>query len=159
MAGKDQDRSTDSTNRADSAPTEAYDDQLSADGLVHDEYTDPNYRDPNRIDALDMAGSLDGEGMLADVADESVDGIEEVDTLRSSQQGLMADTVDAGVEHDRVAEMADMGFGTEAHTADELADAAIGHELRGRRSVTRDDQVHGEALFDEQNGERDGAGM
>jgi hypothetical protein len=113
------------------------------DGLVHDEYTDPSLEGVDELDALDVPAALRSERVLADVAAGS-DGIEEID-LHPDGAGM--DTVDTGARQHLSGE-GDMGFGAEPHTPEEMADAAIGHALRGRGAVTRDDEVHGELLFD-----------
>jgi hypothetical protein len=119
-------------------------DEPSEEGLVNDEYTDPSLEGVDRLDALDVPAALFSERMLADVADGS-DGIEEIDLYPG---GAEMDTVDTGARHHGIPDEGDMGFGAEPHSPEELADAAIGHALRGRGAVTRDDEVHGELLFD-----------
>ena len=114
------------------------------DGLVHDEYTDPSLEGVDHLDALDVPRALRDERVLADVA--NTDGIEEVDVLAVDN---MMDTIDTGARH-RTIDEADMGLGAEPRTAEELEEASIGHALRGRGAHTRDDEVHGEALFDSQ---------
>lgn len=101
------------------------------EGLLLDEYSAEAFDDPDAVDALDVAESLDPETVLSDVADPG-DGITEI---------ALADLP----MHDDDAEM---GLGAEPRTPEELERAAIGRELRGRRAVTRDDEVHGERLLD-----------
>lgn len=115
------------------------------DGLVHDEYTDPSLEGVDRLDALDVPLALRDVRVLEDIADYD-DGIEEVDVLGADN---MMDTIDTGARHRSIDE-ADMGLGAEPRTAEELEEASIGHALRGPGAVTRDDEVHGEALFDSQ---------
>ena len=115
------------------------------DGLVHDEYTDPSLEGVDTLDALDVPLALRDLNVLDDVAD--TDGIEEVD---EHPGGDVMDTVDTGARHRGPPDEGDMGFGAEPRTAEELEEASIGHALRGRGAVTRDDEVHGEALFDPQ---------
>ena len=119
-------------------------DEPSDDGIIHDEYTDPSLEGVDELDALDVPAALRSERVLADVADGS-DGIEEVDLHPGGDE---MDTVDTGARQHQVSDEGDMGFGAEPHSPEELADAAIGHSLRGRGAVTRDDEVHGELLFD-----------
>ena len=118
-------------------------DEPSDEGIVHDEYTDPSLEGVDELDALDVPAALRSERVLADVADGS-DGIEEID-LHPGGQAM--DTVDTGARR-HMTDEGDMGFGAEPHTPEELADSVIGHALRGRGAVTRDDEVHGELLFD-----------
>ena len=120
------------------------------DGLVHDEYTDPSLEGVDRLDALDVPLALRDVRVLEDIA-EYDDGIEEVDVLGADN---MMDTIDTGARHRSVDE-ADMGLGAEPRSAEELEDASIGHALRGRGAVTRDDEVHGEALFDSPDDDAD----
>jgi hypothetical protein len=119
-------------------PNAAYD----AQGPVNDEYTDDSL-DIIELDAMDVPGALRDESVLADVADNG-DGIEEIDL---DPHGAVMDTYDTGARH-RVVDEADMGLGSEPRSAEELEEASIGHALRGRGAVTRDDEVHGELLFD-----------
>ncbi|WP_309669598.1 hypothetical protein [Gemmatimonas sp.] len=57
-----------------------------------------------------------------------------------------------GLVVDEHSDDADMGLGAEPRSAEELEDAAIGHELKGAAGVTRDDEVHGERMFDSPDG-------
>lgn len=107
------------------------------DGLLVDEYTSEAFDDPEALDALDVPRALVDESVLDEVADAG-DGVREVDPSQAAPP-----------------EEGDMGLGAEPHSPDELADAALGHELRGRRAVTRDDEVHGERLLDRAPGEDD----
>ena len=113
-------------------------------GLINDEYTD-DALDVYELDALDVPGALRDESILNEMADDS-DGIEELDVL-SAEGARNLSTDDVGGHHGGPDD-AEMGLGAEPRSPDELADAAIGHELRGRRAVTRDGEVHGEAMFD-----------
>lgn len=113
-------------------------------GLINDEYTDDSLDDPFALDALDVPAALEDESVLVDMADDS-DGIEELD-VRSARTTL--DNDQDGTAVHRVVDDAEMGLAAEPHTPEELADAAIGHELRGRGAVRRDDELHGELLFD-----------
>ena len=94
------------------------------------------------LDALDVPYALRNESVLDDVADSS-DGIEEVDVLSSTDD----ETVDSGMRR-HASDEANMGLGAEAHSAEELEDAAIGDALPGRRGVTRDNEVHGSGFLD-----------
>jgi hypothetical protein len=129
------------------------DDEPSDEGIIHDEYTDPELDDVHELDALDVPGALVDEGILDEMADDA-DGIEELDVLPVS--GRIMDTVDTGARMGarRAAnDEADMGFGAEPRSPEELEDASIGHELRGRGAVTRDDELHGELLLDSPDGD------
>ncbi|MEO7520996.1 MAG: hypothetical protein ABIW79_04195, partial [Gemmatimonas sp.] len=117
-------------------------DEPSDDGIIRDEYTDPSLEGVDGLDALDVPRALRSDRVLADVAD-GADGIVEIDLHPGAAP---MDTVDSGARH-HVTDDVDMGFGAEPHSTDELADATIGHELRGRGAVTRDDEVHGELMF------------
>ena len=86
---------------------------------------------------------LRDERLLDDLADDS-DGIEEMDVLPVSAE---MDTIDSGARH-RLNDDAEMGLGAEARSAEELEEAALGHELRGKAAHMRDGEVHGEMLFD-----------
>lgn len=101
------------------------------DGLVVDEYTSDAFDDPDAIDAMDLADARAPETVLNDVADTG-DGITEIALA------------DMPLKDDD----AEMGLGAEPHTPEELERAALGRELRGRRGVTRDDEVHGARLLD-----------
>lgn len=136
------DASRDGGPSRDRAPRRDPDAAYDAQGPVNDEYTDESL-DVMELDALDVPGALRNESVLADVADDS-DGIEEIDL---DPNGASMDTYDTGARH-RVVDEADMGLGSEPRSAEELEDASIGHALRGRGAVTRDDEVHGELLFD-----------
>lgn len=107
-----------------------------ADGLVIDEYSDASFVSEGHMDALDRTDALDDSAILADVADDT-DGIAEMEIVDQ----IAKDGADA-----------DMGLGVEALSADDLEDAAIGHELKGAAGVTRDDEVHGERMFDSPDG-------
>ncbi|QJR36696.1 hypothetical protein [Gemmatimonas groenlandica] len=107
-----------------------------ADGLVVDEYSDDDFEDGEHMDALDQERALQGTNALEDVADDG-DGIDEINLADAVRQ----DGADA-----------EMRVGAESLSADELEDAAIGHELRGAAGVTRDDEVHGERMFDSPDG-------
>ena len=112
-------------------------------GLINDEYSDDSL-EVHELDALDVPGALRDASVLNEMADDS-DGIEELDVLLAESAGSRI-TGDNG--HNGGPDDAEMGLGAEPHTPEELADAAIGHELRGRRAVTRDGELHGEAMFD-----------
>lgn len=129
-------------DKPDSAP-DVVPDEPSDEGIIHDEYTDPDFVD-TEPDALDMPLALRREGLLDGVADDA-DGIEAIDTQPS---GAVMDTVDTGARHRTEDNDGEMGIAAEPHSVDELEDAAIGHELRGARAHTRDDEVHGERMFD-----------
>ncbi len=112
-------------------------------GLKNDEYSDPSLEDTDSVDALDVRRSLRNERMLDEVVD-SGDGIEEIDVLPSSS---VSDTVDTGARR-RPRDEAEMGLGAEAHSAEELDEAAVGNSGRGNASHEREGQMHGKGLFD-----------
>ncbi|WP_411279031.1 hypothetical protein [Gemmatimonas sp.] len=114
------------------SPAQDADVVRDADGLVVDEYSDETFTSAVDMDALDRPRMLGDTDALAEVADDS-DGITERD-LSVSNHNDMGD--------------ADMGLGAEPRSAEELEEAAIGHELKGPAAVTRDDDVHGERMFD-----------
>ena len=120
------------------------------EGLLNDEYSDPSLEGVDRLDALDVPMALRDVRVLDDIANYT-DGIEEIDVFGADN---MMDTIDTGARH-RSNDDADMGLGSEPRSADELEEAAIGHALRGRGGHTRDDEVHGEALFDSPDEEED----
>ena len=134
----------DPNRRPDETPA---DDEPSDDGIIHDEYTDESLEGVDRLDALDVPSALRDESLLADVAD-SGDGIEEIDV--DPIAGGMMDTIDTGArsDHHVAVDEAEMGLGAEPRSIEELEEASIGSALRGRGAVMRDDEVHGEALFD-----------
>ena len=117
--------------QADDLPEDELGQVHDDDGLVVDEYTSDAFDDPDAIDAMDLADARAPETVLNDVADTG-DGITEIALA------------DMPLEDDD----AEMGLGAEPHTPEELERAALGRELRGRRAVTRDDEVHGERLLD-----------
>jgi hypothetical protein len=106
------------------------------EGLLVDEYSSEAFGDPNALDALDVPRALVDESVLEDVPDTG-GGLDEVDPTAASLDE----------------EEGDMGLGAEPRSTEELADAAIGRELRGKRGVTRDDEEHGEHLLDRAPGE------
>lgn len=116
--------------RPDDLPEDELGQLRDDDGLIVDEYTSDAFDDPDAIDALDVPRARASDARLDDIEDAG-DGIEEV-----SLADMRADDV------------ADMGLGAEPHSPEELERAAIGRELRGRKGVTRDDEVHGERLLD-----------
>ncbi len=122
---------------AQNAPAQDADVVRDADGLVVDEYSDEDFVSAEHMDALDQAISIDSTDVLDDVADGG-DGITELKPADA-------------VKHDGAD--ADMLLGAESLSVDELEDAAIGHELKGPAGVTRDDEVHGERMFDSPDGE------
>ena len=114
----------------------------SDDGILHDEYTgDPKSDDG--IDALDATTALVGEELLDSIA-AGTNGIEE---LESADDADSVDTVDSGARQPR-SDDGEMGLGVEAHSADELAEAALGHSLRGPNATSRDGDQHGERFLD-----------
>ncbi len=123
--------------------------QVNEDGLIDDEYSDESLDDVDSLDALDVPAALRDESVLLEMSDDS-DGIEELDL--HSVRGTMDHDPD-GTMRRKVVDDAEMGLASEPHTPEELADAAIGHELRGKGAVTRDDELHGERLFDRRGDE------
>jgi hypothetical protein len=125
--------------------TDVNDPARTQDGLIRDEYTDPSLENVRELDALDVPSALRSERVLDGVADD-VDGIDAIDL---EPGGSAMDTVDTGARNDdHVDDEGDMAFGAEPHDADELSEATVGSAERGGPAMTRDDQVHGEALFD-----------
>lgn len=119
---------------------------VSDAGILHDEYTgDPKSDDS--IDALDATSALVSDDVLDRIAAGS-DGIEE---LEPEDDIDAMDTVDSGARRRR-SDDGEMGLGVEAHSADELADAALGHALRGPNATSRDGDQHGERFLDSPDG-------
>ncbi len=116
--------------RPDDLPEDELGQVRDDEGLIVDEYTAEAFDDPDAIDALDLPRALTSDARLDNVEDTG-DGIEEIS---------LADV--------RADDVADMGLGAEPHSPEDLERAAIGRELRGRKGVTRDDEVHGERLLD-----------
>jgi len=79
--------------------------------------------------------------------DESIPELDAGDAIAQSETITADETVDSGARRMRRDE-ANMVFGAEPRSIDELADSAIGRELRGRRATQRDDEQHGEDLLD-----------
>ena len=119
-----------------SMPAQDGDVVRDGDGLVVDEYSDASLVSEDDMDVLDRPAALDDEDVLAEVADDA-DRTSEINRSESSRN----DEVDA-----------EMGLGAEPRSAEELEDAAIGHELKGKAGVTRDDEVHGVRMFDSPDG-------
>ena len=118
----------------------------SDEGILHDEYTgDP--KDNDSIDALDATSALVSDEVLDRIAT-GTDGIEE---LEPEDDFDAMDTVDSGARQRRTDD-GEMGLGVEAHSADELADAAVGHALRGPNATSRDGDQHGERFLDSPDG-------
>lgn len=117
------------------SPAQDADVVRDAEGLVVDEYSDDSLSSDDDMDALDRP-RLDDAEALAELADDT-DGIAELNVPELNRN----DAADA-----------DMGMGVESRSVDELEDAVIGHELRGAAAVTRDDEVHGERMFDSPDG-------
>jgi hypothetical protein len=103
-----------------------------AEGLLLDEYTSAAYGTPDALDALDVPFIRLAESVLESLPapEEEVTGLVELEQFAAEE------------------EPAEMGLGAEPHSADELAEAALGHELGGPRGVTRESQLHGERLLD-----------
>ena len=103
-----------------------------AEGLLLDEYTSAAYGTPDALDALDVPFIRLAESVLEALPapEEEVTGIIEAEMFAVEE------------------EPAEMGLAAEPHSADELAEAALGHELAGPRGVTRDAELHGERLLD-----------
>jgi hypothetical protein len=124
-------------------PTDAEDidgeEMRDDDGLLVDEYSSEAFDDPDALDVMDVPRALVDESVLNELPDTG-SGLNEVDPHSAI---LSAD--DEG----------DMGLGAEPRSPEELADAAIGRELRGRRGVTRDDELHGDRLLDSVPGEKE----
>ena len=89
-----------------------------------------------RLDALDdIEVSMDRDDLPADAVDE----------IAMSESTDEYETFDSG---DRRAnrDEAEMGFGGEAHSPEEIADQVIGREIPGRRGTTREGESHGPHL-------------
>jgi hypothetical protein len=89
-----------------------------------------------RLDALDdLQVSRERDDLPADAVDE----------IAMSELPADYETTDSG---DRRAnrDEAEMGFGGESHSPEELADQVLGRELPGRRGTTRDGEAHGPHL-------------
>lgn len=101
----------------------------------------------DELPAQDADVVRDADGLVVDeYSDEALERDVGMDAL--DQRGAL-DVTDV---LDEVADDADMGLGAEPRSAEELEDAAIGHELKGAAGVTRDDEVHGERMFDSPDG-------
>lgn len=86
-----------------------------------------------RLDALDdIEVSMDRDDLPADAVDE----------IAMSETTDEYETVDSGDRRARRDE-AEMGFGGEAHSPEEIADQVLGREIPGRRGRTRDGEAHG----------------
>ena len=89
-----------------------------------------------RLDALDdIEVSRDRDDLPADAVDEIAmsDSPEEYETMDSGDRRARNDD-------------AEMGFGGEAHSPEELADQVLGRDLPGRRGTTREGEAHGPHL-------------
>ncbi|MEO7964824.1 MAG: hypothetical protein ABIT38_13055, partial [Gemmatimonadaceae bacterium] len=71
--------------------------------------------------------------------DDSIPEIDAADAIAESETIISDETIDSGVRRMR-RDDAEMGFGAEPRSIDELADATLGHEMRGRRATQRDDE-------------------
>lgn len=89
-----------------------------------------------RLDALDDAEvPMDRDDLPADAVDE----------IALSESPDEYETTDTGDRRARRDE-AEMGFGGEARSADEIADQVLGREIPGRRGTTREGEAHGPYL-------------
>lgn len=79
--------------------------------------------------------------------DDSIPELDAADAIAESETITADETVDSGVRRLR-RDDAEMGFGAEPRSIDELADAALGREGRDRRHTRRDDEQHGEGIVD-----------
>jgi hypothetical protein len=79
--------------------------------------------------------------------DDSIPELDAAEAIADSETITSDETVDSGARRIR-RDDAEMGFGAEPRSIDELADATLGHELRGLRATQRDDEQHGESLLD-----------
>ncbi len=79
--------------------------------------------------------------------DDSIPELDAADAISESETMTTDETVDTGVRRLR-RDDAEMGFGAEPRSIDELADAALGREGRDRRATKRDDEQHGEGMLD-----------
>jgi hypothetical protein len=90
-------------------------------------------------DALD-----DAEQMYEDDEELPLDAIDERAALPGAEN---FETRDSGFRAAR-SDDAEMGLGAEPHSADELAQDALGDVLKGRPGVRRDGDEHGERFLD-----------
>lgn len=89
-----------------------------------------------RLDALDdIDVSRDREDLPADAVDE----------MAMSESPEEYETMDSGDRRPK-SDAAEMGFGGEAHSPEEVADQVLGRELPGRRGTTREGEAHGPHL-------------
>jgi hypothetical protein len=89
-----------------------------------------------QLDALDdIEVSRDRDDLPADAVDEIAmsESPEEYETMDSGDRRAKSDD-------------AEMGFGGESHSPEEIADQVLGRELPGRRGTTRDGEAHGPHL-------------
>lgn len=106
-----------------------------ADGLLVDEYSDESLVDPNAIDALDVADSLESDTILDRVA-AGGDGIVEVDPDADNEEAVVDSLGDEGYAGRRNA--TEIGIGAELRSADDLERAAIGKRAAARRHASDD---------------------
>lgn len=114
--------------------------QAMSDGEPENEYLALNDREV--VEEMAANGELDS--ML--VVNERGDVI-------SDEEVFPLETVDSGASRPK-RDDAEMGMGAEAHSAEEMEDAAVGDAIPGKRGLTRDGQAHGSAMFDELPGDR-----
>lgn len=106
-----------------------------SDGLLVDEYSDESLVDPDAIDALDLADSLESDTILDRVA-AGGDGIVEVDPDADSEEAVVDSLGDEGYAGRRNA--TEIGIGAELRSTDDLERAAIGRRASTRRPSTDD---------------------
>ncbi len=114
------------------------------EGLLIDEYSDPSLEDAGGIDALDIPSALVSDAVLIDEPVQH-DGIVSLD--RAAYDGVGSSPKTSSPEEQR-ADSDQSADEPEPRSVDELAQSSIGTALRGRKGVTRDDELHGERMLD-----------
>lgn len=111
-----------------------------SDGEPENEYLAMN--DPEVVEEMAANGELNSMLVVDERGDVIGDG-----------ELFPLETVDSGASRPR-RDDAEMGMGAEAHSAEEMEDAAVGNAIPGKRGLTRDGQAHGSAMFDQLPGDR-----
>lgn len=102
---------------------------------------------PPELQAVHVEGADADDEAAIHAALESMDADDRYGgaTLATHTESEM--TVDSGARQVRVDE-AEMGFGAEARSIDELESAVLGDEQRRSGPPTREDEAHGEGFLD-----------
>ncbi|MGQ0646386.1 MAG: hypothetical protein ACT4P7_02375 [Gemmatimonadaceae bacterium] len=120
-------------------PAEEEDEDLSAETFGDAIET----RDRNPRDERLGRDALDDHVVLGNAPDDlSLDAVDEIAAGTPPDEYITAPSGDRRPRNDE----AEMGLGGEPHSADELAERAIGHEIKGPRGTTRDGEAHGRYL-------------